>query len=140
MWFMLIYIINLIFQQGLDMKIIMPASEVMVMCETALERYHTYYEHELQQRLDELRKPKRTWWFGKERTLTYDEAIKVLENSTKSYDDIELRSYLINKKTTTIVKINTIYELCVLVEKTTNKVILTENEISMLTDIHISYL
>lgn len=116
----------------------MPASEVMVMCETALDRYHTYCENELQQRLDELRKPKRTWWFGKERILTYDEAIKVLENSRKSYDDIELRYYSITK-TTTIVKIKRIYELCVLVEKTTNKVILTENEISMLTNIHISY-
>ena len=118
----------------------MPASEVMVMCETALDRHHTYYENELQQRLDELRKPKRTWWFGKERTLTYDEAIKVLENSTKSYDDIELRSYLINKTTPSIGKINRIYELCALVEKTTNKVILTEDDISMLTYIHISYL
>ncbi len=117
----------------------MPASEVMVMCETALDRYHTYCENELQQRLDELRKPKRTWWFGKERTLTYDEAIKVLKNSPKSYDDIELRYYSITKTTPNIEKINRIYELCVLVEKTTNKVILTENEISMLTYIHISY-
>ena len=44
----------------------MPASEVMVMCETALDRYHTYYEKELQQRLSELR------------------------SSIISYDDIEL--------------------------------------------------
>ena len=117
----------------------MPASEVMVMCETALDRYRTYYENKLRQRFDELKQPKRTWWFGKERILTYDEAIKVLENSPKSYVDIELRKYLINKTTPTIRKINRIYELCVLVEKTTNKVILTEDEISMLTYIHISY-
>ena len=120
------------------MEIIMPASEVMVMCETALDRYHTYYENELQQRLDELRKPKRTWWFGKERTLTYDEAIKVLGNSTISYYDIELRYYSTTKTTPTIGKINRIYELCVLVEKTTHKVILTEHEILLLTNIYIS--
>lgn len=122
------------------MEIIMPASEVMVMCETALERYHTYYENELQQRLDELRKPKRTWWFGKKRTMTYDEAVVALNKSAKSYNDVVLRSYLINKTTPSIGKINRIYELCALVEKTTNKVILTEDDISMLTDIHISYL
>lgn len=128
----------IIFQQGLDMKIIMPASEVMVMCETALERYHTYYEHELQQHLQRLRKPKRTWLFGKKRTMTYDEAVVALKKPAKSYNDAILRSYLINKTTPSIGKINRIYELCTLVEKTTNKVILTEDDISMLTYIHIS--
>ena len=121
------------------MKIIMPASEVMVMCETALERYHTYYENEIQQRLDVLTKPKRTCLFGKERTLTNDEAIKILKRSPKSYKDDDLRLYLINKTTSTIDKIDRIHKLCELVEKTTNKVILTEDEISMLTSIHISY-
>ena len=117
----------------------MPASEVMVMCETALDRYHTYYENELLQRLEELIKPKRTWWFGKERTLTYNEAIKVLGSPLNSFKDAELHGYLINKTTPTIGKIIRIYELCVFVEKTTNKVILTEDEISMLNYIHISY-
>lgn len=130
-----IYIINLIFQKGLDMKIIMPASEVMIMCETALERYHAYYEHELQQHLQRLRKPKRTWLFGKKRTMTYDEAVVALNKAPKSYNDAVLRSYLINKTAPTINKINRIYELCALVEKTTNRVILTEDDISMLTHI-----
>ena len=116
----------------------MPASEVMVMCETALDGYHTCYEKELQQRLDELRKPKRTWLFGKKRTMTYDEAVFALKKPTKSYNDAELRSYLINKTAPTIEKINKIYELCMLVEKTTNKVILTEDDISMLSNIYIS--